>query len=566
MWNRSSGCCRCLLQRLQDYKLAGYSQQCYLATDLPRITQPQKMVQKLERVRAKKSSRKHQQWRQYKGPVIISCRNQSRNHHKGQTYSNFNPNHLASGTWKNSKSKLDYFTINATQGNPALSSPDESTAQSFSEFGLNSRLLQSLDEMGIKKPTVIQALAIPPILKRKNVICAAETGSGKTLAYMLPLLEHLWRSRQTYQVPVEPNQPFGIVIVPSRELADQIYDVARHLGAHMQFDPHHVCGGRGTQKLLRNPEVSTVDLLVATPGVLSKLLTNRCYNMSRLNHVILDEADTLLDDSFSDLTLRLLQKMKIQSDRGFLEDTGIGTQVTLAGATMPRSLHETLPSIVPMETVEKVTTPHLHRLMPHVPQKFLHTSEPLKPETLLNILKGKGKKTLSTIVFCRNSKTVCFVGLFLKENGINSTVLHAQMPQKRREGLFQQFQNGECDVLVCTDIASRGLDTIRAERVLNYDFPSFMSDYIHRVGRVGRVGSNASSMAISLVAHKWEVDLLWKIETAARMTTELHNVNANIKRKLRSLAEERNLRNMIEEEKTVEHDNLENERTFRMTQ
>merc|ERR1711988_517243 len=120
----------------------------------------------------------------------------------------------------------------------------------------------------------------------------------------------------------------------------------------------------------------------------------------------------------------------------------------------------------------------------------------------------------------------------MDDNSLPHVLFHCNMPHEIRAGRFEKFQNGEVDIVVCTDGASRGLDTVRAQHVINYDFPAFISDYIHRVGRVGRVGSIGTSFALSYVTHKWDVDLLWKIETSIRKSQELYNVNANIKRKL----------------------------------
>ncbi|KAK2181810.1 hypothetical protein NP493_375g02085 [Ridgeia piscesae] len=506
-----------------------------------RITVPQKMVEKLERIRRKDLAKRHQEVRRYKGPVVISCKRQQFNHHKGQTYSNFSPEHLASGGWKDQRSKGDYFTINAVQGNPALQEEGDDVSQ-FTDFGLHEELLNGLQEMGIKTPTNVQVMTIPHLLDHRNVLCAAETGSGKTLAFLLPIIEKIHRYKQMTEHQAVPNQPYSVIVTPSRELTDQIQAVSLQLSQYTDFTPISVCGGRGTKKLIRSAEAHVSDILISTPGVLSKLLTNRIYNMSRLHHLVLDEADTLLDDSFSDLTMRLIGKMKISSESVAMDDgdlMSIGTQVAMVGATMPSSLKQILGDVVPVDSMVKVMTPHLHRLMPHIPQKFVRIGSDQKPETLLKALKSNSTRRVPTLVFCNRSNTANYVGHFLNDNNIGNVVLHAQMPQKVREGRFDQFQNGETEVLVCTDIMSRGMDTIRAKHVINYDFPHFISDYIHRAGRIGRVGSSGTGFVLSCVSYKWDVDLLWKIEASARRATEFHNVNANIKRKLSGIIQEK---------------------------
>ncbi|KAI0241905.1 putative ATP-dependent RNA helicase DDX28 [Lamellibrachia satsuma] len=240
--------------------------------------------------------------------------------------------------------------------------------------------------------------------------------------------------------------------------------------------------------------------------------------------------------------MRLIRKMKISSESGVTDEDdnmGIGTQVAMVGATMPSSLKQVLGDVVPLDSLVKVTTPHLHRLMPHIPQKFIRIGSDQKPEALLKALKSNSSRRVPTLVFCNRSSTACYVGHFLNDNGIANVVLHAQMPQKVREGRFEQFQNAETEVLVCTDIMSRGMDTVRAKHVINFDFPHFISDYIHRSGRIGRVGSSGTGFVLSFISYKWDVDLLWKIEASARRATEFHNVNANIKRKLTGIIQEK---------------------------
>lgn len=474
----------------------------------------------------------------HKNPVLISCKQRKFNHHLGQTYHDLSVKDLASGNWKSRKSTSDYFTINAVKSNPALNS----SVASFDQFGLHKELLTGLAQLNYRRPTTVQAQMIPLMMEGKNLLCAAETGSGKTLAFLLPIIEQIHGYHSVYGPSQAPNRPLSVIVTPSRELADQIYDVVCSLSSTTPFAVDVKCGGRGTQRLLRNMPEKVVDMLVTTPGVFSKLLTNKLYDLSRLSHVVLDEADTLLDDSFSDLTLRIIRKLKVASEGRAMPGRGgvvtpLGTQISFVGATMPRDLENILADVVPTDTIEMVTSSHLNRLMPHVHQKFMRVGTSQRPEQLLVLLKSNVARHVPTIVFCNKSSTACFLAYFLNNNNIHHVCLHANMPEKVRRGRFSQFQNGESDVLVCTDIASRGLDTIRALHVINYEFPGFISDYIHRIGRVGRVGSPGVCFAVSFVTYKSDVDLLWKIETSARLNKELQNVNANIKRKLNALAQ-----------------------------
>ncbi|KAK2150928.1 hypothetical protein LSH36_382g03018 [Paralvinella palmiformis] len=486
-------CLRCYLNLMTRSYSANVNPQ-------PRITLPHKILERLNRRHAKDAAKKHQTKRFYKGPLIISCKRKEFNHYKGQTYSNFSYNFLASGGWKHRLSVGDYFTINAYDKNPALELDDELKQYSdFSSFGLHDDLVKALNDHGIRRPTNVQALTIPKMMTGQNIMCTAETGSGKTLAYLLPILNRIRKYKALYG-ETTMNAPYGIVLVPSRELADQIYAVATDLSSYIDCKAHVVCGGRGTQKLLRVPPLEETDILMTTPGVFSKLLTNSKHITSEKL-----ELPELMDEP---------------------EMTGM--QVALVSATLPRNVEEILGDIVPIDTVEEVSTDSVHQLMPHVSQKFFRVSGTQKPEEFLKIIKTRSN--VPTLVFCKNSETANFVGYLLEQHEINNVV---------RDGRYEMMLSGETNILVATDIASRGLDTTKVHLVINYDFPVHMSDYIHRVGRVGRVGSDVPGLVISFIQQKWEVNLLWKIEVAARRATKLKSVDANIKRKITKLVEEK---------------------------
>ncbi|ELU12902.1 hypothetical protein CAPTEDRAFT_112901 [Capitella teleta] len=489
---------------------------------LPKVTFPARVVEKVLRNRGKRAAKAHQKKRTYKGPVVISCKRAQYNHRQGQPYSRFSPTeNLSSGGWKNRKSVGDYFTINAhgisSFQNPAWNEVAESA--SFSDLGIHPELVEQLTKFKINQPTNVQQKAIPEILSGYNVICAAETGSGKTLAFLLPMLHRILELKKTkFFSETPPNTPHGLILTPSRELADQIHGVTRDLCHEgINIHPHLVTGGRGTQNILKWKPQSAMDVLITTPGICTKLLTNGLVNPSLLQTLVLDEADTLLDDSFSTLVLSLIKRLRISSEKPLNpsaeSSSVVGTQVALVSATMPRDLQKILADIVPFDSMKLVQTNHLHRIMPHVSQKFMRLKAGDKLVQLVKHLKKKSN--LNYIVFTNQSKTAQFISYYLRENGIDNTLFHANMAQKVREGRFSEFQSNEpnsSNVLVCTDVASRGLDTIHAHHVINFDFPNFVSDYIHRVGRVGRVASTQSGFALSFVSAKWEVECLWKIE------------------------------------------------------
>uniref|UniRef100_A0A674I533 DEAD-box helicase 28 n=1 Tax=Terrapene triunguis TaxID=2587831 RepID=A0A674I533_9SAUR len=335
-----------------------------------------------------------------------------------------------------------------------------------------------------REPTAVQRRAIPALLRGGNALCAAETGSGKTLAYLLPLFQKLLS--RTSLGPTWPPSPRSLVLLPSRELAEQVRTVASSLGRSVGLRVREIGGGRGMasvkNQLRSDPDA---DLLVSTPGALCKALRKRMVRLERLCCLVLDEADTLLDPTFLDLVEEVLMQV-----------TSLGHFTTL-------------------------TSKSLHHLLPHVQQKFIRIKGSDKASELLQLIKDQGPSNGALLIFCNNASTVNWLGYILDDHKIKHLRLQGQMPAAMRAGIFNTFQKGQRDVLICTDLASRGLDTSRVELVVNYDFPSTLQDYLHRVGRVGRVGSKVPGTVVSFVTHRWDVDLVRKIETVFGLTVEI---------------------------------------------
>lgn len=207
----------------------------------------------------------------------------------------------------------------------------------------------------------------------------------------------------------------------------------------------------------------------------------------------------------------------------------MGTQLILASATMPNNVNDLLSKVIDIQTIHEVTSPHLHRLMPHVEQKFIRTNKADRPVNLLGIVRKELALRRPIIIFSNKTPTCDYVSIFLNNNGINCLNLNGDMLMKIRLGRFEEFQNAQCDVLSTTDVASRGLDTTRARNVINFDFPLHVSDYIHRCGRIGRVGNTERCTVSNLISSRREIDVVQRIEHAARCGGILPDVNANIK-------------------------------------
>uniref|UniRef100_A0A8C5JHZ9 RNA helicase n=1 Tax=Junco hyemalis TaxID=40217 RepID=A0A8C5JHZ9_JUNHY len=362
----------------------------------------------------------------------------------------------------------------------------------FAELGLQPALLAGLERLSIGRPTAVQRLAIPALRRGRSALCAAETGSGKTLAYLLPLLEP--------EAAAGPAAPRGLVVLPSRELAAQVGAVAAALCAPAGLAVRGLTGGGaagGLRRQLRAPPPGPA-VLLGTPGALREALRRRFLALERLRWMVLDEADSLMDE----------------------------TQVVVVGATFPAGLSETLAKFTDVGRFVTLSTQSLHRLPPHVQQKFVRLKGRDKLPELLQLLKERPSSGGAVLIFCNSASTVNWLGYILDDHRIKHLRLQGQMSAAARAGIFASFQKGDVSVLVCTDLASRGLDTSSVQLVVNYDFPDTLQDYLHRAGRVGRVGSKAPGAVVSFVTHRWDVDLVRKIETAARKRTGLPGMDS----------------------------------------
>uniref|UniRef100_A0A8C3RFD1 RNA helicase n=1 Tax=Cyanoderma ruficeps TaxID=181631 RepID=A0A8C3RFD1_9PASS len=404
---------------------------------------------------------------------------------------------LVSAGWKHRKAYGDYFQLEPSQeAAPALQAPPAEAGQgpTFAELGLQPALLAGLERLSIGRPTAVQRLAIPALRRGRSALCAAETGSGKTLAYLLPLLERLLGRPEEPAEAAGPAAPRGLVVLPSRELAAQVGAVAAALCAPAGLAVRGLTGGGaagGLRRQLRAPPPGPA-VLLGTPGALREALRRRFLALERLRWMVLDEADSLMDESFTELLEEIL----------------------------------TLAKFADVDRFMNLCTQSLHRLPPHVQQKFIRLKGRDKLPEVLQLLKERPSSGGAVLIFCNTASTVNWLGYILDDHKIKHLRLQGQMSAAARAGIFASFQKGDVSVLVCTDLASRGLDTSSVQLVVNYDFPDTLQDYLHRAGRVGRVGSKAPGAVVSFVTHRWDVDLVRKIETAARKRTGLPGMDS----------------------------------------
>ncbi|KPP60088.1 putative ATP-dependent RNA helicase DDX28 [Scleropages formosus] len=471
------------------------------------------------------------------GKLLIKSKNPQLNQSAAYTLGKFEEPVLVSKGWKHKKSFGDYFTINSTQDLPPFLTrrcpehpghEDPKQPITFQSLKLCPEIVELLRNDGIVQPTTVQLQAVPKLLRGHNLLCAAETGSGKTLSYLLPVIEKLNKDRGAPELHDFEPHVRSVVLVPSRELAEQVASVAKVYGGLFGLKVKVVGGGRGVGKIKVAFAGGAPDIVVATPGALYKAL-KRCYlNMDELSFLVIDEADTMFDPSFAGLLQSILAHARVASDPSETVGPCRKAQLAVVGATFPGGVGEVLGQVTDLGNMAVIKSQMLHFLMPHVKQMFLKVRGADKLLELHEALKAAQEGT-GILVFCNGSATVNWLGYALEDLRMRHVRLQGEMPASMRAGIFQAFQKGLVDVLVCTDIASRGLDTQRVGLVINYDFPTSHTDYVHRAGRVGRAGSSSCGAVLSFVTHPWDVELVQSIETAARRRTSLPGMESAIR-------------------------------------
>ncbi|OTF83444.1 DEAD box ATP-dependent RNA helicase-like protein [Euroglyphus maynei] len=379
---------------------------------------------------------------------------------------------------------------------------------------------------------------IPMMLRYRNVVFSAETGSGKTIAYLAPLIQLI---QQNKVVDSNRNRkaPLGLIVLPSRELTEQVGYVAKQLCANTNVGVATMIGG-----LPKHLHQTGIDLVVSTIGIIESHLNNGVYSLRKLNHIVIDEADTLLDDSFTYETMDLLEKLNInhgqnqtdgdddhecnnESDESHVLN---GTQLICASATMPKTLDSTIGSLVDMQTdIDQISTKNLHTLHPNIKHRFFRVDRYKKDIKLFELLFESRARKSPVIVFANRAKAVDWLFQFLNEHEFHCVRLTSTMEEEERHQSFQLFQQGEYDILVATDLGSRGLDTNRVKHIINFDCPHYVSDYIHRSGRTGRLGSSFIGQVSTLVSYKPDAYMLMELERSLRLCEPIATVNANIK-------------------------------------
>ncbi|NHZ39468.1 DEAD/DEAH box helicase [Massilia aquatica] len=366
---------------------------------------------------------------------------------------------------------------------------------SFDSLGLIDPLVRTLDALGYSTPTPVQAQAIPAVLAGRDMMAAAQTGTGKTAGFALPLLQRL-----TLQGQVGANAVRVLVLVPTRELAEQVHESFRAYGAGLPLRTHVAYGGVSI-----NPQMMKLrkglDVLVATPGRLLDLYRQNALKFDQLETLVLDEADRMLDLGFSrelDAVFAALPKKR---------------QTLLFSATFSDEIRALAGKLL-SDPLSIEVSPR-NSTVKRIRQWVVPVDKKRKPELFLHLLKKH--RWGQVLVFVKTRKGVEQLVETLQAQGIAADSIHGDKPQPARLRALERFKAGEAKILVATDVAARGLDIDDLPQVVNFDLPIVAEDYIHRTGRTGRAG--ASGEAVSLVCAD-EVQLLAAIEILTKQTLE----------------------------------------------
>lgn len=352
----------------------------------------------------------------------------------------------------------------------------------FSTLPLSPAQLENLDQLGYKQMTAIQAQAIPQAFKGMDLIAQAKTGSGKTAAFTLPILNKL-----------NPRD-FGtqaLVLCPTRELATQVAGEIRRLARYQQnIKVVVLCGGQSI-----GPQIGSLEhgahIVVGTPGRLKDHLRKQTLNLQRINTLVLDEADRMLDMGFMDDISTII------------EATPPGRQTLLFSATYPEDI-KSLSARFQKSPVQ-ISVESLHSSQ-DIRQYFYICEKKARLDSLVKLLKHY--QVATSVVFCNTKQLVREVCAHLKQNDIAASALHGDLEQRERDKVLIQFKQQSCSVLVATDVAARGLDIDDLPAVINFELPRDAEVYVHRIGRTGRAGKEGIALSLFADSERYKLDLI----------------------------------------------------------
>lgn len=368
------------------------------------------------------------------------------------------------------------------------------SSNTFNTLGLSAEILRAVTEKGYSQTTPIQRQAIPAILEGQDIMAGAQTGTGKTAAFTLPLLHILNKQSQN-----ETKRPIrALILTPTRELAAQVYESVGSYGKHLHLKSTVIFGGVNISPQIKKLRQGT-DILVATPGRLLDHVRQKTLSLSKVDFLVLDEADRILDMGFIPDVRRIVSLLPKQK------------QSLLFFATFSNAIKELAHGLLKSPALIEVA--RRNTAAENVAQ-IIHPVDRARKRELLSFLIGS-KNWKQVLVFTRTKHGANRLSKQLTLDGLSSIAIHGNKSQAARTRALEAFKKGSVRVLVATNVAARGLNIDQLPHVVNFDLPEEPEDYIHRIGRTGRAGKEGD--AVSLVSVD-ELSLLKEIEKTLKKT------------------------------------------------
>jgi len=350
------------------------------------------------------------------------------------------------------------------------------TTTSFQGLGIAPRLMEILTKLGFKSPTPIQKQSIPAAIEGKDLIGIAQTGTGKTLAFGIPMLQRLVITKSK-----------GLVLLPTRELAIQVNDALKQIGGPLGLKTSVIIGGESMNNqirdLKRDPHV-----IIATPGRLIDILSQKVLNLNKIGVLVLDEADRMLDMGFAPQLHKIL--LHLPKTR----------QTMLFSATMDEEITKIASAY--LELPLRIEVAPAGTTVNQITQEIILVSKPEKIGLLKKIL---GEYNGSTLVFSRTKHNAKKITKLIKNFGFTAAEIHSNRSLNQRLEALEGFKMGKYRVLVATDIAARGIDVRNIELVINYDLPEHAADYVHRIGRTARAGKSGHAISFATADQRSDI-------------------------------------------------------------
>jgi len=337
----------------------------------------------------------------------------------------------------------------------------------FEKFGLNEKIFAGVQAQGYVKPTPIQLQSIPPIMEGRDVMGLAQTGTGKTAAFVLPILQRLMQGTR--------GHIRALIVAPTRELAEQTHIAVGELGCRTQLKSASIYGGVNI-----NPQInklrSKVEIITACPGRLLDHINRGTIDLSRVEVLVLDEADHMFDMGFLPDVRRIVKNLPAGRQTLLFSATMPDDVRALANELLMNPVHIKIGGIAPAESVS-------------------HSFYPVQMDGKTALLKDilDNTQTESVLVFTRTKSRAKSVALQLDRSGYKVTSLHGNLTQQKRQVALDGFRDGRYEIMVATDIAARGIDVTRISHVINYDMPDTTDAYTHRIGRTGRAAKTGDA-------------------------------------------------------------------------